>query len=201
VVPRSARCPAALLLAFGLGTGAAAQEHDSSLACQNEVLRGRVSDGENYEAVLTPALVFRLDAETHPQNPPGWVIRVTPPSAPDSDYSMVATPPYRFVNPRYVDTSYGVTPEAALAMTPRRFAFVASPEDYDAAAEALGILLWPGGHASEEVEAARVTLAGLPKYPGVFFIEDGNAIPPDSDHPYGRIEWMAFRVELCLPPG
>lgn len=201
MIGRDSLCCAAVALAFGLCTGAAAQERDSSRVCRNEVLRGRVSDGQDYEAILAPALVFRLDAETHPQNPPGWVIRVTPPSAPDSDYSMAATPPYRFANPRYVDTSYGVAPEAALAMTPRRFAFVATREDYSAAAAALDVLLWSGNHTPEQIEAAQAAISGLRTFPGAFYIEDGATIPPDSANPFGRIEWISFRVELCAPRG
>lgn len=185
---------------FGLGSGVAGQDPEPAPACRDKVLQGRVSTGRDYEATVSPEMIFRLEAETHPQNPAGWTIRITPPSMPDSDYSMVATPPYRFANPRYVDTSYGVTADGALALTPRRFAFVGSREDYQVATDALNILLWPSSHAPEQVEAARATLAGLRTYPGSFWIEDGGTLPPDSANPLGRIEWMSFRVDLCLPP-
>jgi hypothetical protein len=144
-------------------------------------------------------MVFRLDAATHPQNPAGWTIRITPPFRRDADYSMVATPPYRFANPRYVDTSYGMTADQALALTPRQFAFVASPEDYASAMDALDILLWPAAHSPEQVEAAGSAIRGLPTYPGTLSIEDGGTIPPDSANPLGLIEWMSFRVDVCLP--
>jgi len=191
-------CRRALLLVFGLCTTAVAQEPDQRSVCRDTGLAGRVNAGQDHEAIRTPDLVFRLVAEEHPQNPAGWTIRITPASAPDSDYSMVATPPYRFFNPRYVDTSYGVTAEVALALTPRRFAFVVSPEDYEAAAEAVDILLWPGALAPERVDLAREPLSRIPTYPGTFSVEDGAAIAPDSVHPLGLIEWMAFRVDLCL---
>lgn len=197
---RSRLCRGAVLpLVFGLGSAAAGQDPDPAPACRDEVLQGRVSTGHDYEATVSPQMVFRLVAETHPQNPPGWTIRITPRSMPEVDYSMVATPPYRFANPRYVDTSYGVAADAALAWTPRRFDFVGSREDYEAATDALNVLLWPSGHAPEQVEVARSTMAGLRTYPGTFWIEDGSTLPPDSANPLGRIGWMSFRVELCLP--
>jgi hypothetical protein len=192
-------CHGALLLVFGLCSGAVAQEPGQRAVCRDTVFSGRVIAGQDHEASLTPDLVFRLVAEAHPSNPAGWTIRITPPSAPDSDYSMVATPPYRFFNPRYVNTSYGVTAEAALALTPRRFQFVASPENYEAAVEAVDILLWPGALAPERVDLARETLSQIPTYPGTLSIEDGAAVAADSLHPLGLIEWMAFRVNLCLP--
>lgn len=98
-----------------------------------------------------------------------------------------------------MDTSYGLTADQALSLTPRRFAFVASPEEYAVATEALDILLWPGTHAPEQVEAATATIAALRTYPGTLSILDGGTIPPDSAHPLGLIEWMSFRVDLCLP--
>lgn len=87
-------------LAFCSTSPAAGQEPSETPACRHEVLEGRISFGQDYEAALSPEIVFRLDAATHARNPAGWTLRITPPSMPDSDYSMVATPPYRFANPR-----------------------------------------------------------------------------------------------------
>jgi len=112
---------------------------------------------------------------------------------------MVVTPPYRFANPRYVDTSYGVSAEAALAMNRRDFFFVASPEHYDDASRALEILLWPGSRDDTELDEANSILAALPTYSGTFWIEEGGASPPDTANPLGLIQWLSFRAHLCVP--
>lgn len=175
-----------------------AQEPDPT-ACHNEVVEGRVSAGEAFEAPITAGLVFRLDPEAHPQNPAGWTIRVTPTAAADSDYAMVATPPYRFRNPRYVDTSYGVTAEEALSLSPRNFSFVTTAGEYRKAMRALDVLLWPGTHTEARIDSARSTMLGLSTYPATFAIGDGAATQAEPDHPLGTIEWMSFRVDLCIP--
>ena len=71
---------------------------------------------------------------------------------------MVATPPYRFSNPRYVNTGYGITAEAALSWAHREFAFVAEAHDYDTAREALSVLLWSGTHTPDEVVRAQAAM-------------------------------------------
>jgi len=185
--------------ALTFAAGAEAQLVGSPRPCVTERLTGSVSTGQEFQADLGAALRFRLDPGSGGANPPGWTIRVTPPDAPQSDHAMVATPPYRFANPRYVDTAYGVTAEEALAMSPRSFAFVASAEDYGAARDALDVLLWPAEHTEAEVEAARSTMADLPVYPATFTILEGSTLAGDSAHPNGVIERMSFEVELCLP--
>lgn len=167
--------------------------------CRVETLDGRVSRGDSFETSLPGGLVFQLEPELMPQNPAGWTIRVSPESAREDDYSMVATPPYRFWNPRYVDTSYGVTATEALALNRRDFAFVAFADDYRTAREALDVLLWPGSRPDEEVQAAAAELSALRTYPATFWILDGTATPPDSTRPGGAIDSLSFRVELCVP--
>lgn len=187
------------LVAAACGQQAATREPGPPPVCRREVIRGRVSKGEEIERPFADQLVFILEPETHPRNPQGWTIRVAPATSRELDYSMVATPPYRFRNPRYVDTGYGVTADEALAWTPRQFAFVASRRDYDSARRALEVLLWPANHTQAQVDSARQELEGLRTYPGTFWIEDGAAAPPSSDRPAGVIEWISFRVELCVP--
>lgn len=98
---------------------------------------GRVTRGEGFAAGFGHDLVFHLEPEASPRNPQGWTIRVTPDSDFSSDYSMIPTPPYRFSNPRYVNTAYWVTVEGALSMNLREFAFVIDAEEYWKAQEAL----------------------------------------------------------------
>ncbi len=199
MTPRAAVRCALALGSVALGQELEAQRSDRAAACTTEIVSGRVSEGQDFEAAIGGGLVFRLVAATYPPNPAGWTIHVTPAAPPASDYSMVATPPYRFANPRYVDTGYGVTAEAALAMTPRVFAFVASSNDFDRAWDALDVLLWPGNHAEARVDSARATMNAIPTYPGSLFIEEGSASSPSQEDPLGVIEWMSFRAELCVP--
>jgi hypothetical protein len=187
------------LLMVGAVPPLAAQQPLPTPECRNRVIRGRVSALEAFETPITSSLMFRLDPEAMPQNPQGWTIRVSPPASPTSDYSMVATPPYRWANPRYVDTGYGISAEAALANTPRSFGFVASAEEYEAAQRALDVLLWPGTHASAEVAEAERALESVPTFAGTFHIEDGETSHASAEDALGRIEWMSFRVELCVP--
>ena len=90
-----------------------------ALSCRETAVTGRVEQGEAFETAFTDGLMFRLAPETHPDNPQGWTIQITPATDARSDYAMVATPPYRFSNPRYVSAAYGITAEAALSWTPR----------------------------------------------------------------------------------
>jgi hypothetical protein len=39
----------------------------------------------------------------------------------------------------------------------------------------------------------------LPAYPASLTIEDGEASAPTPARPLGRIEWMAFRLDACVP--
>ena len=169
-------------------------------ACTDTVIVGHVEAGEAFEARLAPGLVFRLDPEVHPQNPQGWTIRVTPESEPGSDYSMVATPPYRFSNPRYVNTGYGITAEAAIAWTPRRFSYVATDADYEAAQNALEILLWSGGRSAAEIASAQNVLDGLQLYRGELRIEGASTTTSVGDATPPVIEWIDFRAILCRDP-
>ena len=199
--PRAAAASALALACSAVGCDLEAQQLAAAGPCVMERVSGRVTEGQDFEAPVGRDLVFRLVASTYPPNPAGWTISITPSSSAASDYAMVATPPYRFANPRYVDTGYGVTAEAALAMTPRHFAFVASARDFSAAVDALDVLLWPGNHAGAEVDSARARMTALPTYPGSLVIEDGSASQPSQENPLGVIEQMSFRVDLCVPSG
>jgi hypothetical protein len=188
-----------VIAALSLGSPVGAQQPSTPGPCQELVLRGRVTANETFEAPLSPTLVFRLEADTLAANPPGWTLRVTPPDAPDRDHAMVATPPYRFSNPRYVDTGYGISADQALAYSPREFGFVASGEDFDRATRALDVLLWSYSFTDAQVDSASAEMDALRVYPASFTIEDGRASAASIDHPLGRIEWMSFRLDACVP--
>ena len=167
------------------------------ISCPDTVITGRISSGETFEAPFGPGLVFRLDSEVSPKNPQGWTIRVTPAAQTEADYSMVATPPYRFSNPRYLDTSYGVTAEVAFLWTPRQFRYVATQADYEVANEALGVLLWPGEYSEVEIADAKAAISEVPTRPGTVWIEDGAITQPSPENPGGELAWIRFRAQLC----
>lgn len=192
---------AAILLTAGLRQEAVAQVSDSIATCQVKMLQGRVVRGESFEASIGRGLAFRLDPHSMAEGPQGWTVRIVPETDPETDYSWVATPPYRFWNPRYLDTSYGISATEALARTPRKFWFVASPEDYEVATKALDVLLWPYAHTKAEVDAAAERLSGLAKYAGTLRVEDGSAMPADAVHATAAIAWLDFRASLCVPAG
>ncbi len=181
------------------GLTASGQAPSPTPACRETVVSGRVERGQAFEAALGTDLMFRLAPETHPENPPGWTIQISPAAEPQADYLMVATPPYRFSNPRYVSTAYGITVAAALSWTPREFAFVAESADFDTARDAIGVLLWPGNHSQAEVAAEPQALDRLTTYPGALRIEGGAASPPEATVAGSAISWMAFTAELCVP--
>ena len=186
-----------LLVAFAR-VPAEAQELEP-LPCEAAFIVGQIARGESFEGSFGANLVFRMDAEASLRNPQGWTLRVSSVTEPDHDYSMVVTPPYRFSNPRYVDTSYATAAEAALAMTPRNFAFVATEESYRVASDAIEVLLSSGSYSEREVMSAGEALESVPTFQGRLWIEDGEIAPPDSDQPLGTIEWIRFRAELCEP--
>ncbi|MDX1428807.1 MAG: hypothetical protein R3282_00910, partial [Rhodothermales bacterium] len=118
---------------------------------------------------------------------------------PDHDLVYAATPPYRFSNPRYIDTGYGVDAAAALQWTPRRFSYFADPTDNRRAMDALSVLLWGGNYSEVQRQSAREALDAVRAYGGELWIEDGATAA--SSHPGSKeiIEWIQFRVRLCMP--
>jgi len=182
------------------GASARAQER-RPLPCPVSVFEGRVEHGEAFEAPFAAGLVFRLDPRTHPRNPQGWTLRVTPAGDAKTDYAEVATPPYRSSNPRYLDNGYGITARAALEWTPRELGYVANRREYEAARQWLNVVLWPYGHTETEIAAAWAALENLQSYRGRLWIEGGATGPLDADPAMEVIKWMRFRVELCRPEG
>lgn len=182
-----------LAMAVGMHAQALSQSDPN---CSDEVLYGYVTRGDTFDVAITDNVRFRLSPSTAP-NPEGWTLQVTGNDR-SRDYLMVATPPYRFGNPRYLDTSYGTTAEAALAWSPRTFQFVLNDADFDTMHAAVGTLLWPADHDPLEIERAGRTIESVHKGSGTFAILDAVSSPADENHPLGRIERVTFKVEVCL---
>lgn len=186
-------------MALFLVAAASGQQPGPQVPYRDTVLSGEVRRGERFEAPFGNGLVFHLEPEASPRNPQGWTIRITPSSDHSSDYSMVATPPYRFGNPRYVNTAYGVTAEGALSVNLREFSFVVDAGEFQKAIKTLDVLLWPGEHSESEIAAAQRTMQDLPTYRGRFRIDGGQTSKPDPANPRGVIQELCFRAELCVP--
>ena len=165
-------------------------------ACRPSRFAGEVVHGQAFERSLDEHLVFRLAPTGHPANPPGWTIEVRHRGmAGPEELSWVVTPPYRFWNPRYLDTSYGWSARDAVAAHRREFGFVTTAAEYRTAADAVRKLLWPADLPAPELEAARRALDSVRRASGTLTIIDSR-VTPGAD---GRIDWLRFELVVCLP--
>lgn len=190
--------PAALLLLAAPASPAAADP----LLLRGEAQRGDTvvhpfeHDGQAFE--------FRLIPVGH-----GWSIWIGDPVNRERNQVVIATPPYRGINPaviqgwhfRNVDNSGPNKPGKGYVNAPqntRYFAFVMDGAGYQAAHEALEILMWPEDRDQGDVTKAEERLKAVPKAHGVLTIEAlelGNLIEGEQ----AWIERMAFRIRLNLP--
>lgn len=180
-----------------LSAGLCRSQNPSDEVCSDTTISGEVNRGDRFEAALGRGLTFLLDPSIGPPNPDGWTIRILG-EHPDNDFLMVATPPYRFFNPRYVDTSYGNTAEQAVAWSERSFSFVRTEEGFQRMHEAIGVLLWSAGHDSSDIEVAEKVATSVEKGSGVFRIVGSETSSPNREAPMGRIERLEFEVDFCF---
>jgi hypothetical protein len=153
---------------------------------------GEASQGTSFKRKLWNDLVFVLTATDG-----GWDISVTDGKDADTDFVWVATPPYRFDNPRYLGAVYGRSAKEAVAWTPRPFSFVINRTDYSTAEDAVRKLLWPSGISDAELRVAELNLMKLPKAHGLLKINQ-TKLSEVGGAP-GRIESLAFEVEIRQP--
>lgn len=152
-------------------------------------ISGEVRAGEHFAAALPGGLLFALDAVPQaPPNPPGWTIRVRRPDRPEVDLVWPANPPYRSDNVRYLDTSYGKTPEQMLEWNPRQFLFYSDPGTAEAGAEWVRAKLWQSGNSPDLPEARGI---------GVLTILDSRiglvgGVP--------AVVWLRFEARLTVEP-
>ena len=190
--------PAALLLLAAFTYPADADP----MEFQGEVQRGdTIVHPFEHEGLM---FEFRLAPLGH-----GWSIWITDPTYRERNHVVVATPPYRGINPaviqgwqfRNADNTGSNEPGEGNVNAPgktREFAFVLDGAGYQAAREALDILLWPEGQDEEVIQAAEERLEAVPKVGAVMEIEAlelGNLIEGEQ----AWIERMAFRVRIDPP--
>jgi hypothetical protein len=130
------------------------------------------------------------------------------PKSPRSDhhqeYVWVVTPPYHFWNPRDLDTSYGVSAQESVRMSPREFNFVLDEEQYKNAAQLVDLAvsshLVSENKSKEEYEkdgqAASEALMRFPVAKGRLWIVDSKIVEATKLEKSGSISWIRFRVEL-----
>ncbi len=176
------------------------------LAAQCDTLSGHVRAGESYRHPFGGGLSFRLRANASaPPNPDGWTVEVRAGADGEHDFVWVATPPYHWWNPRYLDTSYGLDAQEAVARDVRSFRFVTSEAAYDSLARAVEVLVSsrPQGMTQSEWDAAgdsaRATWTAMLDRAGRGELRITGAEVSDSTagRPRGRIERLAFTAVLC----
>jgi hypothetical protein len=165
--------------------------------CEAVRFAGVVDDGRSFEHVVNDDYTFRMQS-TADSVLSGWTIEVRTPrlAEPGNELSSVATPPHRFWNPRYIETSYGWTARQAIEYGGREFSIV-RPEDYTRVHDALVRLLWPNGATDAELDQAQREYDETPRYPARLRIVESTITPtPDG---IGRLGRIRFEVELCVP--
>ena len=155
---------------------------------------GRVSHGIEFRKELNADLDFVLK--------PGWTITVVPKMPNDGcdEFASVVNPPYRAHRALYIDTSYGWTAEEEVTTSPRKFGFVTNCSDYRVESDRLAIVMWPYMAPDKYAEAvAKLGTSKLGK--GRVWITDSRTSHSGdtSENNLGKIEWMAFSVEIILP--
>ena len=147
---------------------------------------------------------FRLVPVGH-----GWQIWVGDPRNRQRNHVVVATPPYRGINPAIVqgwhfrnadNSGPNIAGEGNVnaAQKTREFAFVLDGAGYQGAREALEILMWPEDRKEAEITDAEKRLAAIPKAQAaleIVALELGNLIKGEQ----AWIERLAFRMQINLP--
>lgn len=167
-----------------------------------------ISAGQRFERKFGDNLVFRLN----PSGASGWFIEVIPEAQGGTDkkeYVWVVTPPYRFSNVRYLDTSYGTKAREAVHYSPRDFNFVLNEEQFNRAADLVNLAIFSHPLSDQrtkeelikESEDAREALLALSVSKGRLTILDSRTTEPEGADDFGSIEWLKFKVELQVPCG
>ena len=153
------------------------------------MISGEVRAGEDFVAPLPNGLLFVLRAEKQaPPNPPGWKIAMQHSERPEIDLVWPTNPPYRYDNVRYLDLSYGKTPEYTLEWNPREFLFYPDPDTAETAAEWVRGKLWQDEQAPDRPEA---------RGRGVLTILDSRIGVVNGER---AVAWLRFEVRLTAEP-
>ena len=178
-------------------TGRTARKKPSGPTCAPGAIcfSGRVSEGQEFRKALTKDLEFVLQ--------PGWTIAIEPtnPQGECKEFAWVVNGPYRAHNELYINMTYGFRAEDEVAGSPRAFNFVTNCKDYLTEANLVQIALWPYTATEKQVEETMNKLGKSPQGKGRLWITASKTSHDDDteDNKLGKIEWMAFTVEIVLP--
>lgn len=160
---------------------------------------GRIGKGETYKRQISEELHFRLDCSNY-----GWVIWIGNITN-ASDYSMVATPPYRGLNSTVIegwhfrnenntgsnDNSINTPQETRL------FQFVLNEEDYTVAEDYVHKVMWSYRHSQASLIKSAEDFDSLPLGRGKLTItemEFDNYTPGEKT----GFKYINFEVEINL---
>jgi hypothetical protein len=185
------------------------QTSTAKAPCLRLSYQGEVAAGQSFSRELGEDLVFRLNPEPASG---GWFIEVVPAHATagtHQEYVWVVTPPYHFGNPRYLDTSYGISAREAVRTSPREFNFVLDEQQYQKAAQLVDLAV--SSHPQDDPKSqqqfeqdGREAMAALMNFPvarGRLWISDSRVKGAARQGDLGSIEWIKFKVELRVPCG
>ena len=175
--------------------------------CVQISFRGEVSANQAFERRFGDSLLFRLVPKGVPF---GWDIEVVPErqeDSPQSEYIWVVTPPYHGHNPRFLDTSYGMSASEAIRFSTREFNFVLNEKQFKKAADLveLAIMSRPQSdkrsarEITKESQDASEALLKFPVAKGRLIILKSKIETPDESGKQGFIKWLEFRVDLRVP--
>jgi len=163
------------------------------------ILSGTLAAGKSFERDIGHGLLFRL-VPSPSSFGKGWDIEIRPkgdPAGGFDEYASFATPPYHLYKPTYLNASYGVTAQQAVAMSPRKFQFVETPQDSQSASVVVNTVVytidWPAHKDSIVAMAAKI-----PVGVGELRILDSRITPGKNNEDLGSIDWIKFQVRLWL---
>jgi hypothetical protein len=168
---------------------------------EEESFVGEVALDKTFEREIGHGLIFRL-VPTPDDDQSGWIIGIFPKAGPpDAEFVGIATPPYHFYNPRYLDTSYATSAKDAVAFNPRPFNFVLTVEDSRVAQEFVELTIYPNKATEEELKEMDLKAAKVEVGTGELHILDSRVTPGKSEQDTGKIDWIKFEVRLKFHSG
>lgn len=164
------------------------------------VISGELSAGKSFKRDIGQGLTFQL-VPSPASFGSGWDIQIVPDNAATgfAEYASIATPPYHQYKPVYLNASYGVTAEQAVKMV-RRFQFVETPEDSQAASVVVNTVVytldWTSHKDSIAAEATKI-----PVGVGELRVISSRVTPGRNAEDLGSINRIKFQANLWLHSG
>lgn len=162
-------------------------------------LSGELTAGRSYEHAIGRNLIFRLVLSPVSFGK-GWDIEIVPKTGAAGgypEYAAIATPPYHLYKPTYLNASYGVTAQQAMAMSPRKFYFVETPADSKAASVVVNTMVYAIDWQAQK-ESLEASAAGIPVGVGELKIVRSRITPGRNNEDLGSVDWIKFQVTFKL---